>query len=90
MIGYWGYGDDIELQTPTDVMDARRIDALKRIARSNSDAVLKALNHHEMQHGRYPDDADARDGRGNALEDSRALTWPTNPFSGVPVRHAAG
>ena len=86
VIGFWGYGDDIELQTPTDVMDARRIDALKRIARSNSDAVLKALNHHEMQHGRYPDTLTPETVR-DALEDL-GIAWPTNPFSGVPVRHA--
>ena len=86
VIGFWGYDDDIELQTPTDVMDARRIDALKRIARSNSDAVLKALNHHEMQHGRYPDTLTPETVR-DALEDL-GIAWPTNPFSGVPVRHA--
>ena len=85
-IGFWGYGDDIELQVPTDVMDARRVDALERITGSNYDAVVKALQYHETQHGRYPDTLTPETVK-DALE-ALGLTWPTNPFSGAPVRHA--
>ncbi len=86
VVGFWGYDDDIELQAPTDVMDARRADALDRITRINDDILHKALHHHEVQHGRYPDTLTPETVR-DALEEL-GLAWPTNPFSGAPSRHA--
>lgn len=86
VVGFWGYDDHVELQAPTDVMDARRADALDRITRINDDILHKALHHHEMQHGRYPDTLTPETVR-DALEEL-GLAWPTNPFSGAPSRHA--
>ena len=88
VIGFWGYGDDIQLRVPTDVMDARRADALNGIARRSFHVLSKALRYHETQHGRYPDALTPETVR-DALE-APGLIWPTNPFKGAPVRHEPG
>ena len=80
VVGFWGYGDEIQLQVPTEVMDARWADALDGVARRG----FHALN--EAQHGRYPDTL-TPETVGNALE-ALGLVWPTNPFNGNPMRHA--
>ena len=88
VVGFWGYGDDLQLREPTDVMDARRADALNGIARGSFNVLSKALEYHETQHGRHPDALTPETVR-DALE-ALGLTWPTNPFNGSPVRHAPG
>ena len=88
VVGFWGYGDDIQLQIPADVMDARRADALNGIAQGSFSVLSKALQYHETQHVRYPDALTPETVR-DALE-ALGLTWPTNPFNGAPVRHAPG
>ena len=88
VIGFWGYGDDIQLQIPANVMDARRADALNGIAQGSFHVLSKALQYHETQHGRYPDALTPETMR-DALE-ALGLTWPTNPFNDTPVRHAPG
>ena len=88
VIGFWGYGDDIQLQIPADVMDARRADALNGISQGSFHVLSKALQYHETQHGRYPDALTPETVR-DALE-ALGLTWPTNPFNDIPVRHAPG
>ncbi len=86
VIGFWGYENDIEIQIPTDIMDARRADALDGITRINDDILHKALHQHNTEHGRYPEELTPETVR-DALE-ALELSWPTNPFSGAPVRHA--
>ncbi len=88
VIGFWGYGDDIELRAPADVMDARRADAFNRVAQRGFGVLNEALRHHEGQHGRYPD-ALTPETVGDALE-ALGLAWPTNPFTNAPMRHAPG
>ena len=87
-IGYWGYGDDIRLQAPTEVMDSRRADALNGVARQGFHSLNEALRYYEGQHGRYPETL-TPDTVADALE-GLELVWPTNPFNGAPMRHAPG
>ena len=85
-IGFWGYGDDIKLQVPTDVMDSRRANALGGLAERGFQALNEALRYYEAQHGRYPD-ALTPETVGDALE-ALGFVWPTNPFNDAPMRHA--
>ena len=87
-IGFWGYGDDIHLQVPADIMDSRRADALDGVAKRGFHALNEALRYHEAQHGRYPD-ALTPETVGDALE-ALGFVWPTNPFNDAPMRHAPG
>ena len=87
-IGFWGYGDDIHLQVPADIMDSRRADALDGVAKRGFHALNEALRHHEAQHGRYPD-ALTPETVGDALE-ALGFVWPTNPFNDAPMRHTPG
>ena len=87
-IGFWGYGDDIHLRAPTDVMDFRRADALDGVTKRGFHALEEALRYYEAQHGRYPD-ALTPETVGDALE-ALGLVWPTNPFNDAPMRHAPG
>ena len=87
-IGFWGYGDDIKLQVPTDVMDSRRAYALGWLADRGFQALNEALQYHEAQHGHYPD-ALTPETVGDAFE-ALGFVWPTNPFNDAPMRHAPG
>ena len=84
-IGFWGYGDDIKLQAPADVMDFRRADALGGLAERGFQVLNEALRYYEAQHGRYPD-ALTPESVGDALE-ALGFVWPTNPFNDAPMRH---
>ena len=71
-IGFWGYGDDIHLRVPTDVMDFRRVDALDGVAKRGFHALNEVLRYYEAQHGRYPD-ALTPETVGDALEAENSL-----------------
>ena len=86
VVGFWGYGENMQLEAPTQVMDFRRADALDGVAQRGFHALNEALQYYEEQHGRYPD-ALTPESVGDALEALR-LVWPINPFSGAPMHHA--
>ena len=86
VVGFWGYGENMQLEAPTQVMDFRRADALDGVAQRGFHALNEALQYYEEQHGRYPD-ALTPESVGDALEALR-LVWPINPFSGAPIHHA--
>ncbi len=88
VVGFWGYGDDVRLQAPTEVMDFQRADALDGVARRGFHALNEALQRYEEERGHYPD-ALTPETLGDALE-ALGLVWPTNPFKDAPVRHAPG
>jgi hypothetical protein len=83
VVGFWGYGENMQLEAPTQVMDFRRADALDGVAQRGFHALNEALQYYEEQHGRYPD-ALTPESVGDALEVLR-LVWPINPFSGAPT-----
>ncbi len=87
-VGFWGYDDDIQLQTPSQVMELRRAEALNGVARRGFHALNEALQRYEEERGHYPD-ALTPETLGDALE-ALGLVWPTNPFKDAPVRHAPG
>ncbi len=86
VVGFWGYGKNMQLEAPTQVMDFRRADALDEVAQRGFHALNEALQCYEEQHGRYPD-ALTPESVGDALEALR-LVWPINPFSGAPMHYA--
>ena len=86
VLGFWGYGETMQLEAPTQVMDFRRADALDGVAQRGFHALNEALQYYEEQHGRYPD-ALTPESVGDALEALR-LVWPINPFSGAPMHYA--
>ena len=86
VVGFWGYGENMQLEAPTQVMDFRRADALDGVAQRGFHALNEALQYYEEQHGRYPA-ALTPESVGDALEALR-LVWPINPFSGAPMHHA--
>ena len=86
VVGFWGYGENMQLEVPTQVMDFRRADALDGVAQRGFHALNEALQYYEEQHGRYPD-ALTPESVGDALEALR-LVWPINPFSGAPMHYA--
>ena len=86
VVGFWGYGENMQLEAPTQVMDFRRADALDGVAQRGFHALNEALQYYEEQHGRYPD-ALTPESVGDALEALR-LVWPINPFSGAPMHYA--
>ncbi len=88
VVGFWGYGENMQLEAPTQVMDFRRADALDGVAQRGFHALNEALQYYEEQQGRYPD-ALTPESVGDALEALR-LVWPTNPFNNAPMRHAPG
>ena len=83
VVGFWGYDDDIQLQAPTEVIEFRRAEALNGVAQRGSHALNEALRRYEEQHGRYPEALTPE-----MVGDALGLAWPTNPFSGAPMRHA--
>ena len=85
-VGFWGYDDDIQLQTPSQVMEFRRAEALNGVAQRGFHALNEALRHYEEQHSHYPE-ALTPETVGDALK-ALGLVWPLNPFNDAPMRHA--